>query len=148
MIRPRTLAYAVLLLTVAGIMSLTLATRPRLDLNVQHDRNPLYVELSDGSVRNAYTVKILNPLRESRDFVLTVEGLPGARLRAVGQEGEGDSLHFVAPPDAVATQRVFVRRPPEAIGGETTEFTFVLQEQGGTGEAGQAATVFRAPRRN
>jgi polyferredoxin len=27
---------------------------------VLHERNPLFVRLSDGSIRNAYTVRLLN----------------------------------------------------------------------------------------
>ncbi len=145
MVRPRTLAYAGLLLIVGSVMMFTLATRPRLDLNVQHDRNPLFVTLSDGAVRNGYTVKILNPLHEARTFVLRAEGLPGASLRAVGQDGEGaDQLRFVASPDAVATQRVFVTLPASAITGTLKEFNFVLTEAGGAEEERRAATVFRA----
>ena len=35
-------------------------TMTNASLSVQHDRDPLTIRLSDGSVRNAYTVKILN----------------------------------------------------------------------------------------
>ena len=35
-------------------MLYTLATGRVLDVSVLHDRNPLFVSLSDGSVRNAY----------------------------------------------------------------------------------------------
>ena len=35
-------------------------TRSYLDISVLHDRNPVAVRLSDGSVRNAYTVRLLN----------------------------------------------------------------------------------------
>ena len=41
-------------------MLYALATRTLLDVNVLHDRNPLAVTLSDGSIRNAYTVRLLN----------------------------------------------------------------------------------------
>ena len=51
-----------------------------------HDRNPPYVLLSDGGMRNGYTVKILNKLHEPREFTLEVRGLPGARLAVVGME--------------------------------------------------------------
>ena len=42
------------------------AQRPTLEINVLHDRNPLFVRLSDGGMRNGYTVKILNKLHEPR----------------------------------------------------------------------------------
>ena len=48
--------------------------RSTLEVNVLHDRNPPYVLLSDGGVRNGYTVKILNKLHEPREFALAVRG--------------------------------------------------------------------------
>ena len=50
-------------------------------VSVIHDRNPLFVRLSDGSVRNAYTVRILNKSLEHEDFVLSVAGLARRRHR-------------------------------------------------------------------
>ncbi|MEZ5827662.1 MAG: FixG Ig-like domain-containing protein [Hyphomicrobiales bacterium] len=53
-------------------------------MNVLQDRNPLYVRLSDGGVRNGYTIKLLNKRYLPRAFKLSVEGLPGARLTWLG----------------------------------------------------------------
>ena len=53
--------------------------RPDLDVNVLHDRNPIYVKLSDGGLRNGYTVKLLNKLYQPRAFSIGVAGLPGQR---------------------------------------------------------------------
>ena len=46
-----------------------LLTRDRLDVNVLHDRNPVVVQLSDGSIRNGYTIKVLNMKPEPRFIV-------------------------------------------------------------------------------
>ena len=43
-------------------------------ISVIHDRNPLFVRLSDGAIRNAYTVRIVNKRVEPRDFALSVDG--------------------------------------------------------------------------
>ena len=56
-----------------------------MSVNVLHDRNPLYVQLSDGGVRNDYTVRILNKGAE-RSFALDISGLPGADLHVPGTE--------------------------------------------------------------
>ena len=62
------------------IMVVALVMRPDLEVSVLHDRNPLYVKLSDGGVRNGYTIKILNKHYVPRAFKLGVDGLPGATL--------------------------------------------------------------------
>ena len=63
---PRVIAIA------GAIMLYSLATRTLLDISVLHDRNPLFVTLSDGSVRNAYTVRFLNKRNDLRVFELSV----------------------------------------------------------------------------
>ena len=71
---------------VGAIMLVALLNRTTLEINVLHDRNPPYVLLSDGGIRNGYTVKILNKLHQPREFTLEARGLPGARLAIVGME--------------------------------------------------------------
>ena len=58
-------------------MLTALMLRPELEVSVLHDRNPLYVKLSDGGLRNGYTVKILNKVYQPRAFKLGVSGLAG-----------------------------------------------------------------------
>ena len=60
--RPRVLLYAGAMVVVSLIMVVALVLRPELGVNVLHDRNPLYVRLSDGGARNGYTIKLLNKL--------------------------------------------------------------------------------------
>ena len=67
-LRPRVILYATLMAIVGVIMLTALVLRPELEVSVLHDRNPLYVKLSDGGLRNGYTVKLLNKLYEPRSF--------------------------------------------------------------------------------
>src|SRR4029079_7490331 len=59
-VRARTIVYASLIAVVCSIMLYALVTRSLLDVNVLHDRNPVAVKLSDGSIRNGYTLRFLN----------------------------------------------------------------------------------------
>ena len=52
---------------------------------VIHDRNPLFVALSSGEIRNAYTVRFSNMAAQSRRLTLEVQGLPGSRIEIVGE---------------------------------------------------------------
>jgi cytochrome c oxidase accessory protein FixG len=83
-IRPRTLLYAGIIAAIAGFMVYTLVTRSDAGLNVIHDRNPIFVRLSDGGVRNAYTVRILNKSLHPRRFMLTADGLADGFVEVVG----------------------------------------------------------------
>ncbi|TPQ40820.1 cytochrome c oxidase accessory protein CcoG [Bradyrhizobium guangdongense] len=88
-VRARTLIYVVAIAIVGSIMLYTLATRSTMDVNVLHERNPLFVQLSDGGVRNDYTVRLLNKGAE-RSFALDITGLPGATLRIAGIDRKPD----------------------------------------------------------
>lgn len=85
-IRARTVLYATIILLVAGIMTYALATRSSMSISALHDRNPLAVVLTDGGVRNGYTVRLLNKSGAARSFAIAVTGLPGATVRASGIE--------------------------------------------------------------
>jgi cytochrome c oxidase accessory protein FixG len=146
-VRPRTIVYAVIIAGIAVGMLWTLGARASMGLNVVHDRNPLFVTLSDASIRNGYTVKILNKTLTPRTLTLSLEGLPEARVLVPGHE---DALTGFAKlpskPDEVATYQVFVQRPRAAVAAEHQEFTFVLIDPA-TGETTRHESVFRGPTR-
>ena len=56
-VRPKTIALTAACLALAATLVVSFAMRTSGAMSVQHDRDPLTV--SDGSVRNAYTVKLL-----------------------------------------------------------------------------------------
>jgi cytochrome c oxidase accessory protein FixG len=147
LLRPRTVIYGLVLGVVGAVMLFALITRPSFDLHVIRDRSPLFVTLSDGSIRNAYTVKILNKHREVTGFTLTAEGITGAGLRAVGQEAEPvDEVGLAAEPDGVTHFRVLAHAPRTALGAESTPLTLVLRDKA-TGETASYDTVFIGPQR-
>jgi len=102
LVRPKTvgLTAACLLLTVAIVFSFM--ARTSATLSVQHDRDPLAVRLSDGSVRNAYTVKLLNKSSAPHSYTLSVGGVD-AKLAIVGIQN-GSS--FMVGPETSEALRV------------------------------------------
>src|SRR5690606_31802734 len=125
-------------------MLVSLMTRDRLDVNVLHDRNPQYVVLSDGSIRNGYTVKLLNMVPEPRAITLTLEGLSGAVMQAPGlSEPESRTLMIELEPDRLKELRIFVRQPADHVSGEQS-FTFVAEDPA-RGERAAYQASFVAP---
>ena len=74
LIRPKTVALAGACVALTACMAIMFANRITGSITVEHDRSPLAVMLSDGSVRNGYTVKLLNKSAKPRAFELTAEG--------------------------------------------------------------------------
>jgi polyferredoxin len=124
-VRPRTALYTGVIAVVGAIMLYTLLTRSFLDINVLHDRNPVFVTLSDGSVRNAYTVRLLNKRNHERHIALGVEGLTLANVEAVGIESAAGGRPIVSVgPDQTRELRVLVTVPPEQLPQRSAPITF------------------------
>ena len=104
LIRPRTIIYAVLLAIVSAIMVAGLMGRSTLDINVLRDRQPNFVSLSDGSVRNGYTLKIMNKDTAPRTLEIGATGLPSPAIRIIGQTG----VQVEVPADDTVSFRVLI----------------------------------------
>ena len=144
LIRPRTVLYSTLLAAIAGFMVFTLATRSSHDINVLHDRNPLFVTLSDGAIRNGYTVKILNKERAERTYTLELQNLSQGTISVVGaNDPKAQQAQLTADPDSVATYKVYVERPGEAVERTTRDFQFLLTDDRGNTVVQE--TLFRGP---
>ncbi|MDH3664085.1 MAG: cytochrome c oxidase accessory protein CcoG [Alphaproteobacteria bacterium] len=146
LVRPRTIIYVVILAVLGLGVLIGLTGRAGLDLNVLPDRNPLFVKLADGSIRNGYTVKVLNRVREAKTYALTVEGLDGATLSVLGLENGDDSAALLdAEPDQVSTYRLFVTAPSAAVTEAVQDLRVVLTDQDDQ-EAHSFDTIFRGPK--
>jgi cytochrome c oxidase accessory protein FixG len=143
--RLRTIVYVVILAVIAAAFLATVASRSDLDVNVLHDRNPLFVKLHDGSIRNGYTFKILNKARDARRFELSVEAPENAGLEVVGLEQPGaGSVGLDAPPDGVATYQVYVRLPADESAPATQPLVFRLTDRA-SGDSVRYQSIFRGP---
>ncbi len=131
-VRTRTLLYAAIIVIVGSVMAYALATRHSDAISVLHDRNPLFVHLSDGSLRNAYTVRILNKSLESRAFVLKVSGLPDADVDVIGSSSffGADPLIDVGP-DQSREARVLVTARERVPAGASIPITFTIVPKSG-----------------
>ena len=136
------MVYSGIIAVVSLVMLFTLVTRSDLDVNILRDRNPFFVTLSDGSIRNGYTVKIINKQHMARRFALQVEGLPGAGIDVVGADASASDLRVA--PDSLESFRVFVTAPPGTLTDSSTDVRFLVIDTGGDAEVAYDS-VFRGP---
>ncbi len=114
MIRPRTIIYAGLITALSALLIVGLLLKETMVLTVIPDRQPVFVRLSDGSVRNSYTIRVTNKEREVLDFNLKVDGVPGLLVRVEEIENPGEEGIPLSVGEAgVETWRVFVTAPRE-----------------------------------
>jgi cytochrome c oxidase accessory protein FixG len=115
-IRARTILYTAVIALVGGAMIYQLATRAFLGMSLIHDRTPLFVTLRDGSIRNAYTVRLINKRTESRQIALTIDGPTSVTMEVQGATATSDWRPIVTvDPDTTREVRVLVTIPRSAL---------------------------------
>ena len=139
LLRPRTLYYVCILSLVSGLMLYGLLTRSALELNVIHDRNPLFVQLSDGRIRNSYTIKILNKTHDDRNYALSVAGLSDAAVK-IEAAGAVQPAHMPVFADSVGEFRVLIAAPPGSA-QHRRAIDFIIKDNS-SGDAYTHATIF------
>ena len=108
-VRPRTVLYSALIVLVIGLMAWAWLARLTTQISVIADRNPMFVALSDGGVRNGYTLKILNKTHAQQTFQVEIDGVPGAMMTIVGFEGTSAPLNIEA--NNVRAFKIYVTAP-------------------------------------
>jgi cytochrome c oxidase accessory protein FixG len=144
-LRPRTVIYAIALLLVAGAMATALAARTHETISVLPDRAPLFVRLSDGSLRNGYTLKIVNRTRAEQTFELRLVGDETATMQ-IAESGvkPAAAVSLAVRSDSVGTFRLLVFDPRSAVPKGAQHIRFAIRNVA-TGEVAQQDSSFRGP---
>ena len=106
--RPRTILYTTLWASIGIAMVVALFMRSPFGFNVTPVRNPLYVTLADGTIRNTYEVRLHNKHPEDHPFQITVTA---DEPLVIAMEGQATSVVTV-PADGTSTERIYVTAPP------------------------------------
>jgi cytochrome c oxidase accessory protein FixG len=86
LLKPKTVGYGVILTAATAVLIWSVVTRSSYTGTVEQIRQPLYTQLSDGSIRNTYEIKLNNKLTAPMTVGIRIEGLPGAVLDMDGME--------------------------------------------------------------
>lgn len=114
--RPQVMVYfTILVLAIAGIFY-GLTHLAGIELTVVHERQPMFVQQSDGSIQNKYYLKILNKTDKPLRVMLTAEGPD--KLELVG----GGELEL--RPGDLTSHTVYVRVPRDGLTSESTPVVF------------------------
>ncbi len=144
-VRARTVVYAGLITVVCAVMLYALMSRTLLDVNVLHDRNPIAVRLSDGAIRNGYTLRFLNKRGFDRVIAIDVDGPADAKLHVIGADSvTPDRPMIVLGRDTTTELRVLVTAPLDEKAEKSVPVTFRVTDIG-LGEVASATDHFVLP---
>ncbi len=87
------------------------------EFKVVHERQPLFVRLSDGAIQNKYTIKVLNKTKSPITINFHVEGLEGAILHGL--------TTMTVEPGEVIPVTALVRVPEDKLPTELVPIIFM-----------------------
>ena len=137
---PRTLVYIGIILIAFGVIVYGLTHLGSMTLKVIPERQPLFVSLSDGSIQNKYTFKVLNKTDKDLFVTVTAEGgvkdqvILGAEKPLLTHHGRGTSF------------TIFVKARRENIKREVTPIEFRVQSVEDPLIAAEYKTRFNCPK--
>jgi cytochrome c oxidase accessory protein FixG len=144
LMHPRTLIYLAIWLAIGAGLLFALGTRAHIDISAAPDRNPPFMLMSDGSVRNAFTVKLRNMESRPRRMRVTLEGMPKATMWTddMAREDAEREIYRTVPADETLPLRVYVVAPS---GGTGQDFGFKVTSVDEQAETDTSQVRFTAP---
>jgi cytochrome c oxidase accessory protein FixG len=132
-VRPRVMLYTVLWSGIGVALVVALLLRTDMTIAVDPVRNPINVTLSDGSIRNAYAVRLRNMTGYDRDFRLSVEAADALTMTLEGATG----TTVTVPANETLNQRVYLTSAPGSPASATASMPIevVATDAAGVGEA-------------
>ena len=145
LMHPRTFIYFGIWGAIGVAMLFALGTRSHTDLTVSPDRNPPYMLMKDGSVRNAYTLRLRNMEARPRDMEVALVGMPESAVMwtdRMAREDAAQSLTVTVPADETRVVRAYVVVP---AGTDVDGFTFQVTSLDEQREQDSEETTFTGP---
>ncbi len=113
LIRTRTVLYAVMIALISALILWGYTSKSTYEFNVLKDRSPPFIKLSDGRVRNGYTLKLVNKSTITQAVDVSVQGLGDAEFEiiGIGTAPAGGSLTLTSDAHGVDRYRMLVTVP-------------------------------------
>ncbi|MHB1332261.1 MAG: cytochrome c oxidase accessory protein CcoG [Sulfuriferula sp.] len=117
--RPKVLGYSIILSVMTGALIYSITSRTTFEHDVQQIRQPLYVVLSNGDIRNRYQIRLTNKSSQDMRYRITTQGLPRGALDL--DEGQAVTVHSG---NSVVVQ-ASIKLTPQQV-GKYPRFNFVI----------------------
>lgn len=138
--RARPLVYISIMVIAASGILYGLTHLGSLELKVIHERSPLFVQLSDGSIQNRYDIKMLNKQDKDVMVQITAEGPEGLQLLNADEPLHIDSGKLLS-------HIVYLKIPRASLEQSRTPVTFKVYDVEKPEEAVRYEGAFFSPRR-
>ena len=137
--RLKTIGYGVALILMSAYLVYSIGTRGSYDRSVNQIRQPLYVVLSNGDIRNRYQIRITNKAGQDQTYVISASGIPAGALDL------GNFREITVKPGHSGVVQASVRLSPE-LAEHTNRFELFITPKGNPGEARSETVRFDSPK--
>lgn len=124
----KTIGYGVALVLMTTYLVYSVVTRGSFDRAVNQIRQPLYVVLSNGDIRNRYHIRITNKAAQDQTYVISARGIPADALDL------GNFREITVKPGHSGLVQASVRLSP-ALAAQTRHFELIITPAGKPAEA-------------
>jgi len=146
-LRPKAMVLALATLIAISLSAWGAATMPRLVAHAEPQRNPPFIRMSDGSIRNDYALRLSHRIAELPTVSIRIDGLDGADMRLGAQpDGKDATLSIPVGANRSAEERILITLPAQAAPKGRQDFAFVLHDNEGW-EIARIASYFWGPQR-
>ena len=138
--RLKTIGYGVALILMTSYLVYSVSTRGSFDRAINQVRQPLYVVLSNGDIRNRYQIRITNKAGQDVTYRITARGIPEGALDL------GNFPEITVKPGHSGLVQASVRLSPE-VAAQTQRFEILITPKDQPNEARSEAVRFDSPGR-
>lgn len=147
LLRPKSILYATLCLAALAGMGFGIVSMSNIQFDVEPQRNPPFVQLSDGSVRNDFSLRLAHRLAKLERVRISSEGLPGAGLRLASAEASDSAVVADLAVSRQLSDRLFITAPAGQAPAGRAAIRVVFIDPDTGAELGAVETYFWGPLR-
>ena len=137
--RPRVIIYFSIMLLAASGLLYGLTNLGTFDLKVIHERQPLFVKLSNGSIQNKYILKILNKTDKDMHISIDVDGPDNLQTQGLKEK-------TLLPSGKLSSFTVFIRVPMKNLEDDRTPVKFTIHSYESFDDSVEYQSMFYAPK--
>ncbi len=125
----KTIGYGAFILLMSVFLIYDLSTRTEFEESVQQIRQPLFVTLSNGEIRNRYQIRVTNKTDHDQNYVISTSGIPP---QAVEYDSGSNEMRVRSGKSLMV--QVSAKLTP-SIAAETDHFEFIIAPKDKPGQA-------------
>jgi len=119
--RPRVVIYSIILLLATLGIIYGLTHIPPVELSIVHERQPLFIQMSDGSIKNKYTIKAVNKTPTDLHMKISIDAAQGISLASFQEKSA------VLKSGKIIPFNIFLIGHPEMLKEKRTPVRFILE---------------------